>query len=175
MKNRIVPTNQEVLVNEHDFIVSKTDPKGRIVYANRLFMKISGYREDELLGHQHNILRHPDMPRGLFHVLWSNIIQGRECFAFVKNLCKNGDYYWVLANITPDYDARDQVIGYFSVRRKPSREAVDFYSGLYRQMVSAEMVAGPKDAIVASSEVLNEAIQDQGFENYETFVFSHQT
>ncbi|MET0010697.1 MAG: PAS domain-containing protein [Candidatus Thiodiazotropha sp. 6PLUC4] len=175
MKNRIVPTNREVQVNEHDFIVSKSDPKGRIVYANRLFMKISGYREDELLGQQHNILRHPDMPRGLFHVLWRSITQGQECFAFVKNLCKNGDHYWVLANITPDYDAQDRVIGYFSVRRKPSREAVDFFSGLYRQMLSAESVSGTKDAIVASTELLNEAIQDQGFENYETFVFSHQT
>ncbi|MCG7947778.1 MAG: PAS domain S-box protein, partial [Candidatus Thiodiazotropha taylori] len=93
MKNGIQPTNREVLVSERDFIVSKTDTKGRIVYANRLFMKISGYREAELLGKQHNLLRHPDMPRGVFHLLWSKIMQGEECFAYIKNLCKNGDHY----------------------------------------------------------------------------------
>ncbi|MBW9257987.1 MAG: PAS domain-containing protein [Candidatus Thiodiazotropha sp. (ex. Lucinisca nassula)] len=175
MKNGIQPTNREVLVSERDFIVSKTDTKGRIVYANRLFMKISGYRETELLGKQHNLLRHPDMPRSVFHLLWSKIIQGEECFAYIKNLCKNGDHYWVLANVTPDYDPMDQIIGYFSVRRKPSREAVDYFSGLYQQMLSKETSAGPKNAIAASTELLNQAINDQRFENYETFVFGHQT
>lgn len=171
MKNAIVPTNREVMVNEQDFIVSKTDPRGKIVYANRLFMTISGYREDELLGQQHNILRHPDMPRGVFQLMWDTIAQGRECFAYVKNLCKNGDHYWVLANVTPDYDTRDQIIGYFSVRRRPSREAVEYFSGLYREMLSAEAGAGARDAIAASTEVLNKVIRDQGFESYETFVF----
>ncbi len=174
MKNRVQPTNREVLVSEHDFIVSKTDTKGRIVYANRLFMKISGYREAELLGQQHNLLRHPDMPRAVFHLLWSKISEGHECFAFIKNLCKNGNHYWVLANVTPDYDTQDRISGYFSVRRKPRREAVDFFSGLYREMLSAETRAGPKNAIGASTELLNQAITDQGFENYETFVFGHQ-
>ncbi len=171
MKNKIVPTNKEVLVNEHDFIVSKTDPSGKITYANRLFMQISGYREEELLGKQHNIVRHPDMPRAVFHLLWGAISQGGECFAYVKNLCKNGDHYWVLANVTPDYDSRDKIIGYFSVRRRPSREAVEYFSGLYREMLSAELRAGPKDAIAASTEVLNKAINDQGFDSYETFIF----
>ena len=171
MKNSIVPTNKEVVVNENAFIVSKTDTKGKIIYANRIFMQISGYREDELLGKQHNIVRHPDMPRGVFHLMWSTIMQGRECFAYVKNLCKNGDHYWVLANVTPDYDARDQIAGYFSVRRKPSREAVGYFSTLYEEMLAAEASAGSKDAIAASTEVLNKVIHDQGFKSYETFVF----
>ncbi len=171
MKNKIIPTNREVVVNEHDFIVSKTDPKGRIVYANRLFMQVSGYREEELLGQQHNIVRHPDMPRGIFHLLWQTIMQGSECFAYVKNLCKNGDYYWVLANVTPDYGPRDEIIGYFSVRRKPSQEAVAYFSELYREMLAAETRAGTAGAIAASTEVLDKAIHDQGFEGYETFIF----
>lgn len=171
MKNKIVPTNREVLVKESDFIVSKTDTKGRITYANRLFMQISGYRETELLGQQHNILRHPDMPRGVFQLLWSTIQEGRECFAYVKNLCKNGDHYWVLANVTPDYDARDQVIGYFSVRRRPSREAVEYFSGLYEEMLAAERSVGAKEAIAASTEVLTKNINDQGFDCYEAFIF----
>lgn len=172
MKNNVVPTDKEVLVSPQDFIVSKTDPKGRIVYANRLFMQISGYREDELIGKQQNIVRHPDMPRAIFHLLWNAISQGQECFAYIKNLCKNGDHYWVLANVTPDYDARDQVIGYFSVRRRPSREAVEYFSGLYREMLAAERSLGPKEAIAASTEVLNKNIIDQGFESYETFIFA---
>jgi PAS domain S-box-containing protein len=171
MKNNILPTRKEVVVNEQDFIVSKTDQKGKITYANRLFMQISGYREEELLGQQHNILRHPDMPRGVFHLMWSTIKEGRECFAYVKNLCKNGDHYWVLANVTPDYDARDQIIGFFSVRRRPSREAVAYFSLLYEEMLAAESGAGPRDAIAASTEVLNKHINEQGFESYEAFVF----
>ncbi len=170
MKNKIESTGREVVVNERDFIVSKTDLKGRIVYANRLFMRISGYREEELLGQQHNIVRHPDMPRGVFHLLWQTILQGRECFAYVKNLCKSGDHYWVLANVTPDYNDRDEIIGFFSVRRRPRREAVTCFSELYREMLAAEVKAGSSDAIAASTRVLEKAIHDQGFESYETFV-----
>ncbi len=173
MKNPIVPTNREVMINAQDFIVSKTDLKGRIVYANRLFMQISGYRESELLGEQHNIVRHPDMPRGIFHLLWQTITQGKECFAYVKNLCKNGDHYWVLANITPDFDAREKIIGYYSVRRRPSREAVEFFTALYREMHAAELRAGSREAIPASTKVLEKAIKDQRFDNYESFILSH--
>ncbi|MET0067100.1 MAG: PAS domain-containing protein [Candidatus Thiodiazotropha sp.] len=174
MKNPIAPTNREVTVNAEDFIVSKTDLKGRITYANRLFMEISGYREIELLGEQHNIVRHPDMPRGIFHLLWQTVMQGNECFAYVKNLCKYGDHYWVLANITPDYDARDQIIGYYSVRRCATRDAVEYFTALYREMRTAEQRAGTREAIAASSEILETAIKEQGFENYESFIFGHQ-
>ncbi len=174
MKNPITPTNREVKLTDQDFIVSKTDLKGRIVYANRLFMHISGYSESELLGKAHNIVRHPDMPRGVFHLLWQTVMQGNECFAYVKNLCKSGDHYWVLANITPDYNAQDQIIGYYSVRRNPTREAVDFFTALYRDMLAAEQRAGTKDGIAQSSKILDKTIKEHGFDNYETFVFSHQ-
>jgi PAS domain S-box-containing protein len=165
-----VQTSKEVMVSEGDFIVSKTDPKGRITYANRLFMQISGYRENELLGRPHNIVRHPDMPRGVYHLLWQTIMRGHECFAYVKNLCKNGDYYWVLANITPDYNSRDEIIGYFSARRRPSREAVEYFTDLYREMLAQEKSAGPREAIAASTQVMEKAIQAQGFDSYETFI-----
>lgn len=161
------------MLDEHDFIVSKTDPKGRITYANRIFMRISGYREEELLGQQHNILRHPDMPRSVFHLLWETIEGGRECFAYVKNLCKNGDHYWVLANVTPDYDRNGKTIGYFSVRRRPRRDAVDYFSCLYGELLAEERRAGSRGAIAASTKLLERAITQQGFENYETFVLGH--
>jgi PAS domain S-box-containing protein len=170
MKYNIAPTGKEIVVNEQDFIVSKSDPKGNIVYANRQFMQISGYREDELLGRQHNIVRHPDMPRGLFYLLWQKISRGQECFAYIKNLCKNGDHYWVLANVTPDYDAQGSVIGYFSVRRSPRKEALSYFSALYQDMHAVERRSGPQSAVIASSQVLEKAILDKGYDNYETFV-----
>ena len=86
MKPRITPTNIEHQLEADDFIVSKTDTRGRITYCNRIFMKIAGYSEAQLLGKQHNIIRHPDMPRSVFKMLWDTIEGGREFFGYVKNL-----------------------------------------------------------------------------------------
>lgn len=168
MKNQITPTQNEVHLDDHSFIVSKTDLKGKITYANRVFMHIAGYREHELLGVQHNILRHPDMPRGVFKLLWNVIESGNECFAYVKNLCKNGDYYWVFANITVDYDNNGNPIGYFSVRRKPRREAIETIIPIYKEMMRIEQKAGPRDAPDASIKWLNEVLdsQDTSYERY---------
>ena len=173
MKSKTVPTGREVMLEARDFIVSKTDTQGRIVYANRIFMRISGYSEGELLGKQHNIVRHPDMPRGVFKLLWGTIAGGSECFAYVKNLCKNGDHYWVFANVTPDYGPRGEIIGYFSVRRRPTRDAVNYFSQLYAEMLRVEQQAGAKQAIEASSALLARTITEKGYENYETFVLGH--
>ena len=124
MKNKIEPTQQELFMRDDDFIISKTDLKGRISYCNRIFIEFSGYTEQELLGAQHNIIRHPDMPRGVFKFLWDTLGAGNECFAYVKNMSKDGGFYWVLANVTSNLDEKGQPEGYFSVRRKPSRGAV---------------------------------------------------
>ncbi|MET0071292.1 MAG: PAS domain-containing protein [Candidatus Thiodiazotropha sp.] len=157
-------------MHNNDYIVSKTDTKGRIVYVNREFMRISGFSESELLGRQHNIIRHPAMPRGIFKLLWDVIAAGSECFAYVKNLCKNGDHYWVLANVSPDFDKQGEIIGYFSVRRKPNQQAVDYFSQLYEKLIIAEQEAGTRQALAASSALLNQAIEEQGFENYQSFI-----
>jgi PAS domain S-box-containing protein len=170
MKNQITPTGHEISLNEEDFIVSKTDIKGRITYANRVFMRISGYPEHELIGVQHNILRHPDMPRCIFKLLWDYIQTGKECFAYTKNLCKNGDHYWVLANVTPDRDNQGHIIGYFSVRRRPREEPVTYIEGLYGQLLAEEKNAGSRDAIEASTTLLQQTISEKGFSGYETFV-----
>ncbi|RMG49905.1 MAG: PAS domain S-box protein [Gammaproteobacteria bacterium] len=171
MKNRVTPTDHEVRLQPDHFIVSKTDLKGRITYANRVFMHISGYREDELLGAQHNIIRHPDMPRGVFLLLWNMIQNGEECFAYVKNLCKNGDYYWVFANVTVDYDAAGQPSGYFSVRRKPEQSAIDTVTPLYREMLRIEQEAGPANAPRASLEWLQAQLAEQR-KDYNAFILS---
>jgi len=145
MKQKITPTNSEVKLADDEFIVSKTDVKGRITYCNRTFMRIAGYSEKQLLNTQHNIVRHPDMPRGVYRFLWDTIAQGQEFFGYVKNLCSDGSYYWVFANITPDYDRDGKLKGYFSVRRKPKASAIAAMEPIYREMLEIEQRAGAKD------------------------------
>ena len=154
-----------------DFIVSKTDLKGRIAYCNRIFIEFSGYTEQELLGAQHNIIRHRDMPRGVFKFLWDTLEQQKECFAYVKNMSKDGGFYWVLANVTPNLNAQGQVEGYFSVRRKPSKAAVSALSDVYRLMLEEERRAGPRDACAASLALLTHVLKTQGL-SYEKFILS---
>ncbi|MES9815828.1 MAG: PAS domain-containing protein [Candidatus Thiodiazotropha sp.] len=169
MKRAITPTDREILMDEHDFIVSKTDLQGRITYANRIFMKIAGYNEGELLGVQHNIIRHPDMPRGVFRLLWNVIESGNECFAYVKNMAKSGDYYWVYANVTVDYDDNNNPIGYFSVRRKPSREGIEAMIPVYKEMLRIEQQAGARDAPNASLQWLVDVLKSKNT-TYEEFI-----
>lgn len=172
MKNRnIRPTSVEKVMREDDFIVSKTDLKGRITYGNQIFIEFSGYTEQELLGAQHNIIRHPDMPRSAFALVWSEIQAGRECFAYVKNMAKDGSFYWVFANLTPDFDGDGRITGYFSVRRKPAAAAVKTVGGLYAAMLEAERNAGSRDALAAGSRVLFDLLQDKGI-TYEQLVLS---
>ena len=121
---RIQPTGIESHFGKDEIIVTKTDRKGLITYANDVFQRVSGYSEEELIGQQHNIIRHPDMPRCVFKLLWDTIEGGKEIFAYVVNLSKNGNHYWVLAHVTPTFDAGGRIIGYHSNRRKPRPEAV---------------------------------------------------
>ena len=169
MKPSVMPTHREIVMDDHDFIVSKTDLKGRITYANRVFMRIAGYAEHELLNVQHNIIRHPDMPRGVFRLLWNVIESGQECFAYVKNMAKSGDYYWVFANVTVDYDPSGRPIGYFSVRRKPSRAGIEAVTPVYQEMLRIEREAGPRDAPDASLQWLVEVLKSKGT-TYEEFI-----
>lgn len=94
------PTGQARTFAPDELIVSKTDPKGRITYANDVFLRVSGYELDEVIGQPHNIIRHPEMPRAVFRLLWRQLAAGQEVFAFINNLAKNGDHYWVLAHVT---------------------------------------------------------------------------
>ena len=171
MKNKIIPTAVERVMREDDFIVSKTDLKGRITYGNRIFIEFSGYSEAELLGAQHNIIRHPDMPRGVFQLLWDTIQAGRECHAYVKNMAKDGSFYWVFANVTSSYDEQGQLIGYFSVRRKPKASGLATASDLYRVMLEAEARAGPREAIAASTKILTDLLAEKGL-SYEELILA---
>lgn len=146
LKTKITPTNKEIVMNANDFIVSKTNTKGIITYCNEIFMDIAGYDESELLGKNHNIIRHPDMPRVAFKLVWDTISAGKEFFAFVKNLSSSGDFYWVFTHIAPDYDQGGTITGYTSVRRAPNRSAIAAIEPLYKQMIEAEQTGNMKDS-----------------------------
>lgn len=128
----------ELILHESSLITSKTNLIGQITYANFDFIEFSGYSEDELIGHNHNIIRHPFMPRIIFKVLWDTIKSGKEINAFVLNKNKNGLEYWVYANVTPSFNANGDIIGYYSVRRKPNPKALPTIRELYGKLTDTE-------------------------------------
>lgn len=134
----IHPTNIEKTFGVNELIVSRTSLTGIIEYCNHTFIDISGYTEHELLGKPHSVIRHPDMPRSVFKLLWETISAGNEIFAYVKNLCKGGEYYWVIAHITPTFDTNSKVIGYHSNRRYPEAKAIKHIEQLYQELLLIE-------------------------------------
>ena len=173
MKPKIKPNDHERKLGENDFIVSKTDVTGKITYANRIFMQIAGYPESELLGIQHNLIRHPDMPRGVFKFMWDTLKAGDEFFGFAKNLCSDGSFYWVFANITPDYDASGHLQGYYSVRRKPPESALNVLIPVYKEMLKIEQEASSKkEAPDKSIAYLVDVVNQSGAESYNSLVLS---
>lgn len=173
MKNPIVPTDTEVFFAEDDIIVSKTDLKGRITYANKTFCTIAGYSEADVLGQPHSMIRHPDMPRAVFKLLWDTIADGREIFAYVKNMTRTGDYYWVFAHVTPSYDANRNIIGFHSNRRVPDREVVArTITPLYAKIAQEEAKHGNgKDALAAGFACLTNFVQSRNM-TYDALIFS---
>lgn len=168
----VAPSGRETSFGTEEIIVSKTDLKGKITYANDVFVRISGYSEDELLGQPHNILRHPAMPHSVFKLLWSTIQRGEEIFAYVVNLAKNGDHYWVFAHVTPSYGPDGAIDGYHSNRRKPDPEQVAKIEPLYRKLTEIEKGAPrAKDGMDAAIDHLKKTLEAQGT-TYERFVFS---
>ena len=137
-KKNVTPTGKEIFFPDNEFIVSKTDLKGKITYPNILFEKMSGYSRDELLGQPHNLIRHPDMPHCIFKLLWDTLQQQQEIFAYVMNMHRNGDHYWVLAHVVPTFDNMGIHMGYHSSRRAPSRQIVQKMQAYYRELSSIE-------------------------------------
>ena len=158
------PTTKEYEVKSDAFLVSKTDTKGRITYCNPPFIQIAGYSEKELLGKPHSIVRHPDMPRIIFKLLWDKIQNKEEIFAYVKNISSDGGFYWVHANVTASLDKNGNIIGFYSVRRKPNPKALSVIIPLYEKLISIEKNSG----IEASLKYLNEFLTEEGV-SYEEF------
>ncbi len=133
MKKNLPVTDNEVMFGEDDRIISTTNLKGIITSVNDAFVRISGFNRDELVGFNHNVVRHPDMPPLAFENLWGTVKSGRPWIGLVKNRCKNGDYYWVHAYVSPIYEG-DTIAGYQSVRYRPSREQVARAESLYTKI-----------------------------------------
>jgi len=166
------PTGVERFFPEDDIIVSKTDLKGKITYANKVFLDISGFSEEEVLGQPHNIIRHPAMPKCIFKLAWDTLQSGEEIFAYVNNLCKSGDNYWVYAHMTPTFDDAGAITGYHSSRRVPERPAVEAAEALYAALLAEEQRHDDwREGMKASAHMLSGVLDEKKVE-YDEFVFS---
>lgn len=157
-------TGQERTFNDDDIIVSKTNLKGHLTYANKIFLDISGYKEQDVLGKAHNFIRHPDMPRCIFKLLWETLASGNEIFAYINNRAKSGDHYWVYAHVTPSWDDDGKIIGYHSNRRVPDRRILDEHIiPLYKQLKTEESKhSNGKEGMAAGLKMLQNILNDAG-------------
>lgn len=153
MKKNLPVTQREVSYSIKTTITSATDPSGRITYINNDFLKISGFDQAELLHQSHNIVRHPDMPQAAFADLWQTIKNGRPWMGIVKNRCKNGDYYWVDAFVTPRFD-QGKIIGYESVRVKPEPACVERATRLYPKLNAGKNINSGLGRLSLSGKLL---------------------
>ena len=170
-KYDVTPTNEEITFGEDEIIVSKTDLKGHLLYANDVFCRVAEMDTSEVIGEAHSIIRHPDMPRAVFKLLWDTIQTGKEIFAYVKNMSKTGKYYWVLAHVTPSLDANGNVIGYHSNRRTPKASALAIIAPLYKQLLDEEKKHSSKKAgMDASFNMLVGVLEGKGV-TYDEFIW----
>lgn len=173
MASKILPTRNEVTFNPDEIIVSKTDLKGRITYANKTFANVAGYTRHELMGAPHSIIRHPDMPRAVFKLLWDRLAEQKEVFAYVKNMARSGDFYWVFAHVTPSYDEAGAVCGYHSNRRVPDRRVIGtVIEPIYAQLSAIESShANAKEGLRASFAHLSDIVKSKA-SSYDELIFS---
>jgi len=166
-------TGVERFFEEDELIASKTDPKGRVTYANDVFLRMAGFTEKEILGQPHNVIRHPDMPRCVFKFLWDNISQGTEIFAYVINRSKNGDHYWVLAHVTATYGPNGKdIVGYHSSRRIPNREALKTIIPLYASLCEEEAKhANGKEGMASATQMILDTLDSLGV-SYGQLIYS---
>lgn len=166
-------TGNERFFDKDDIIVSKTGLKGEMTYVNRVFLKIAGYRESELIGKPHSLIRHPHMPRCVFKLLWDTIGARKEIFAYVVNRAKNGDHYWVFAHVTPSFDSGGNVCGYHSNRRVPDRRVLnETIIPLYTSLLAEEeRHANRKEGMNSAYNMLGALLKEKGV-GYDELVFS---
>lgn len=171
-RTQIQPSGRERFFGEDEIIVSKTDLKGKITYANHVFIKVSGYTEDELLGAPHSLIRHPSMPRAVFKFLWDRLFAGHEVFAYVNNMAKSGDNYWVLAHVTPSYGANGEMVGFHSNRRVPDKSKIAKVEPVYAALLAEERRhADRANGLQSSFDVLVSTLQSTG-KSYDEWVWT---
>lgn len=169
LRDRPRPVEREREFSLDEMFFSTTDSKGRITSGNRVFERVSGYAGSEMRGQPHNMIRHPDMPRSVFQLLWDYLGAGRPIAAYVKNLASDGAYYWVLATALPVPG------GYVSIRIKPSTPSLGVIEGAYRELLALERSlegegATRRQAIEASAARLNDLVVEAGFKDYAGFM-----
>jgi PAS domain S-box-containing protein len=136
------PINEEIILQNNIYIESDTDLKGVITYVNDYFAEISRYTKEELIGQPHSIVRHPDMPKILFKILWDRIQSGQNFIAAVKNLAKDGRYYWVFTDFEVIKNENNESVGYKASRKKISKHVTDFLDTIYKKLVEIEKESG---------------------------------
>jgi PAS domain S-box-containing protein len=172
MKTKCELSGVERFFDRSEVIVSKTDTKGRIIYANRVFQRVAGYNEAELIGAPHSVVRHPGMPRCVFKLLWLTLNQKREIFAYVVNKAKNGDHYWVFAHVTPSLDEQGNIVNFHSSRRVPERSATSQIEPIYQKLLGIEQsYKNRKDGTEAAFSAVVQMLGEQGI-GYDEFIFS---
>ena len=135
--NRVIPIDQEYFFNDN-VIISQTDLDGVITYANRAFIEVSGYEREELIEKSHNIIRHPDMPKEVFKKMWENIQSGQVWNGLIKNLRKDGSFYWVNAEILPIKDDNSTIIGYIAAKKVASKKDIQDNEKIYQKMLKMQ-------------------------------------
>ncbi len=173
MKSGLSLTGHERSFPAEEVIVTKTDLKGRITYANQCFLDISDLSEEQALGQPHSIIRHPDMPRCIFKLLWEYLENGREIFAYVINRAMNGDHYWVFAHVTPSFGTDGKIVGYHSSRRVPKQSAIEqTIEPLYADLLKIEtQAADRKIGMARAYDALQEKLKSLRM-TYDQFIFS---
>lgn len=164
-KDRPSPINEEIIIPDDQVLISVTDPKGIIIEANEIFIKISGYSEDELVGSSHNIIRHPDMPKIMFKIVWDHIMDKENVMAVVKNLAKDGKYYWVVTDFVTRVDADRNIINYTAYRRPVHDKVKQAVIPLYKALRAIEDVAG----MDAAEKFLNDYFEERDL-NYDDMI-----
>jgi PAS domain S-box-containing protein len=144
---RPIALDREIIFSKKKFIVSKTDIRGNILFVNKNFCDISGYSEEELIGSNHNVIRHPDMPRSIFYLIWSSLLAGREVSGVVKNLARSGEYYWVISDFEPKRDSRGEIVSFTAFRRSAPNQVIDVIDELYSTMLTIEKKHGMERAL----------------------------
>ena len=153
---RPIVLDEEIKFSKKKFIVSKTDIKGNIIFINKNFSEISGYSEIELIGQPHNILRHPDMPKAVFFLIWENLLAGQPISGVVKNLAKDGRYYWVIADLEPKFNSEGNIISLTAFRRSAPQDVIDTTAELYETMLAIEKKHGMEKSLAYLQAFLEE-------------------
>ncbi len=153
------PRDEEIILDPKRYIVSETDEKGKITFCNDYFKEVSGYSDEELIGHPHSVVRHPDMPKVVFKLLWETISQGKNINAVVKNLAKDGRYYWIFTEFESRKDTdTGEIIGYHASRKTVSKHVIEIIADLYKELLAVEK----SDGVEASEKFLNDFLKEKG-------------